>query len=180
MARPKTKTDLMFLAEEKFVALMELVNTLTDEEQKAPFTFDEAFLTKKKEKHWRRDKNIRDVFIHLYEWHQLLLTWVKENQAGQEISFLPSPYNWRTYGEMNEAFVEKHQTTSLEQAKKLLEQSHHEVMTVINSFTNEELFEKNQLSWTGHSTLGSYCVSSTSSHYEWVIKKIKQQIKSKK
>ncbi|WP_394364849.1 ClbS/DfsB family four-helix bundle protein [Porphyromonas circumdentaria] len=28
---------------------------------------------------WSLDKKLRDVFVHLYEWHQLLLNWVKNN-----------------------------------------------------------------------------------------------------
>ena len=33
----------------------------------------------KKEAHWGRDKNVRDVLIHLYEWHQLLIKFVEHN-----------------------------------------------------------------------------------------------------
>ena len=32
------------------------------------------------------------------------LTWVHSNQEGHERPFLPEPYNWKTYGEMNIAF----------------------------------------------------------------------------
>ena len=34
------------------------------------------------------------------------LTWVHSNQKGHERPFLPEPYNWKTYGEMNVAFEE--------------------------------------------------------------------------
>ena len=37
--------------------------------------------------------------------------------------------------------------------------------------THEELFSKKVYKWVGGSTLGSYFVSSTSSHYDWAIKK---------
>jgi len=64
-----------------------------------PFDFSKD--EKKKEAHWKRDKNLRDVLIHLYEWHQLILNWVYANQKGEEKPFLPEPYNWKTYGNMN-------------------------------------------------------------------------------
>jgi len=35
------------------------------------------------------------------------LTWVHSNQKGHERPFLPEPYNWKTYGEMNVAFWEE-------------------------------------------------------------------------
>ena len=47
-------------------------------------------------------------------------------------------------------------------------------MELIEVFSDEELFTKRFFSWTGTTTLGSYCVSATSSHYDWAIKKLKQ------
>lgn len=47
-------------------------------------------------------------------------------------------------------------------------------MTLVNPYSNEELFTKGYLSWTGNSTLASYWISPTSSHYDWSIKKIKR------
>lgn len=178
MPRPTTKIDLITTADEQFSKLWQLIDSMSAEKQNASFVFSETFLEKRKEAHWKRDKNLRDVLIHLYEWHQLLLNWVDSNQNGEAKPFIPAPYNWRTYSKLNEEFIEKHQNTSLNEAKELLKNSHAEVLKMIETFTNEELFAKNTLPWTGTSTLGSYCVSATSSHYEWAIKKIKQHIKS--
>jgi hypothetical protein len=74
---------------------------------------------------------------------------------------------------MNVVFWKKHQTTSLIDAKKMLQESHEKVIFLIETFTNDELFSPNALVWTGGATLGGYCVSATSSHYDWAIKKIK-------
>ena len=46
-------------------------------------------------------------------------------------------------------------------------------MTAIEAMTSEELFSKSVYDWVGGSTLGSYYISTTSSHYDWAIKKIK-------
>lgn len=178
MPRPTTKIDLITTADEQFSKLWQLIDSMDAQKQKTAFAFSEAFLQKRKEAHWQRDHNLRDVLIHLYEWHQLLLNWVTSNQKGEAKPFLPAPYNWRTYGKLNEEFIEKHQNTSLDEAKQLLKNSHTNVLKMIEAFTNEELFAKNTIPWTGTSTLGSYCVSATSSHYEWAIKKIKKHIKS--
>ena len=45
-------------------------------------------------------------------------------------------------------------------------------------FSDKELFEKNVFPWVGGSTLGSYFVSATSSHYDWAIKKLKAHRKN--
>ena len=179
MARPQTKENLMIAAKENFEKLNTLISKMSDKELTTPFDFSED--EKKKEAHWKRDKNLRDVLIHLYEWHQLILNWVKSNQKGEEKPFIPQPYNWRTYGDMNVEFWKKHQNTSLEDATKALQKSHKEVLKLAENFTNEELFSKKVYKWVGGSTLGSYFVSATSSHYDWAIKKLKahQKIVSK-
>lgn len=175
MARPGTKQDLLIAADEQYHKLWQLIGSMTEEERSAAFCFGQA--PKEKEAHWKRDKNLRDVLIHLYEWHQLLLNWIRSNQKGEAKPFIPAPYNWKTYGDMNVMFWERHQATPYEEAVNMLKASHREVLATIDLFSNEELFEKKRFSWTGTSTLGSYCVSATSSHYDWAMKKIKKHIK---
>ena len=176
MVRPQTKEDLMIAAKENFEKLNTLISKMSDKELTTPFDFSKD--EKKKEAHWKRDKNLRDVLIHLYEWHQLILNWVESNQKGEEKPFIPQPYNWRTYGDMNVEFWKKHQNTSLEDATKALQKSHKEVLKLAENFTNEELFSKKVYKWVGGSTLGSYFVSATSSHYDWAIKKLKAHQKN--
>lgn len=149
---------------------------MADNERDAAFDFGDDF--NKKEAHWKRDKNIRDVLVHLYEWHQLLLNWVAANRSGNAKPFLPEPYNWKTYGDMNVEFWEKHQATPYADSRKMLLGSHKKVVDLIGQFSDKELFEKRHFKWTGTSSLGSYCVSATSSHSDWAIKKIRQHIKS--
>ncbi len=176
MSRPRTKTDLLATATSNYEKLSTIIIGLTEKEISTSFDFlgDE----KKKEAHWKRDLNLRDVLIHLYEWHQLLINWVRSNQNGDNQPFIPTPYNWKTYGEMNLEFWQKHQSTSLEDAKAMLEKSHAEVLKLAEAFTNEELFSKGVYKWVGGSTLGSYFVSVTASHYDWAIKKLKAHKKN--
>lgn len=165
MARATTKAQLIEAAQANYAKLFSLIGSLTEEQQQKPFSFPD------------RDKNIRDVLVHLYEWHQLLLNWVKLNQAGTKSNFLPEPYNWKTYPQMNIVFWQKHQNTPFHNAIALLTQSHAETIKLIDTFTNEELFTSKHFPWTGTTSLGSYCVSATSSHYDWAMKKIKKHVK---
>lgn len=171
MGRPTTKTDLLTAAATNYEKLNALISGLTQEELRTPFDFSDD--VKKKEAHWKRDKNLRDVLIHLHEWHQLLLDWVRANQAGDHKPFIPEPYNWKTYGAMNVEFWKKHQDTSLDAAKDMLQKSHAEVVKLAESFSDEELFSKGVYDWTNGNALGSYFVSVTSSHYDWAMKKLK-------
>lgn len=169
MSRPTSKSELISAASANYAELNAFIASMTELELSTPFSFDDT----KKEAHWKRDKNLRDVLIHLYEWHQLMLDWILSNQKGESKPFLPKPYTWKTYGSMNEFFWKKHQSTALEEAEDMLERSHREVMDLTETFTDEELFTKGVYQWVGNSTLGSYFISNTASHYNWALKKLK-------
>lgn len=171
MPRSTTKSDLITAAHEQFGKLWKLIDSMSLEKQNAIFGNEIAVAGK--ENHWERDKNLRDVLVHLYEWHKLLLKWVTANQKNEKKSFLPEPYTWKTYSDMNVEFWKKHQTTLLDDAKTMLQDSHKKILDLIELFSNDELFLKQYFSWTGKTNLGSYCISATSSHYDWALKKLK-------
>lgn len=166
MARPTNKQDLITAANSQFDKLWKLIDSMPEEKRLGTFSFED------------RDKNLRDVLIHLYEWHQLFLNWVCSNRAGKSANFLPDPYNWKSYPKMNVEFWKQHQVTPYEKAVTQLKESHAEVMKNIESFTDEELFTKKYFPWTGTTHLGSYAISATSSHYDWAMKKLKLHIKN--
>jgi len=166
MPRPTTKPELLSAAATQFEKLWILIGTMSDEEQTVEFLFED------------RDKTVRDILVHLYEWHQLLIKWVDANTKGENKPFLPEPYNWKTYPQMNVEFWKKHRNTPYKKSQEMLRESHAGAMKVIERFSDEELFTKKYFSWTGTTNLGSYCVSATSSHYDWAMKKIKQHIKT--
>ncbi|WP_428835541.1 ClbS/DfsB family four-helix bundle protein [Secundilactobacillus kimchicus] len=46
---------------------MTLIGLLSEQEQERDFIF--LLKTSDTQAHWERDKNIKDVIVHLYEWH---------------------------------------------------------------------------------------------------------------
>ena len=88
MPRPKTKEELMLASKENYEKLNRFISQLSEDELQTPFDFSRD--PKKKEApHGKEIKILRDVLIHLYEWQQLLLTWVYSNQEGHEKTFSP-------------------------------------------------------------------------------------------
>ena len=168
MPRPTTKQQLLDLANQNFEKLQKLVSSFSPAQQGATFPFPD------------RDRNIKDVLVHLYERHQLLLNREYKNQKGEKADFLPEGYNRKTYPQMNIKFREKHQKTPLADAKEMLNKSHQDVMKMISTHSDEELFTKKFYTRTGTSSLWSYCVSATSSHYDRAMKKIKRYQKELK
>ena len=171
MARPQTKADLIEAAGQNYDKLLNLIGSMTDAELTTTFDFSDD--PKKKEAHWKRDKNVKDILVHLHEWHTLMLKWVENNRAGSRKPFLMEGYNWKTYGDMNVIFWENGQALTQNEALAQFQDSHQKIMQTIEEMTDNELFQKNAFDWTGGSTVGSYFVSVTSSHYDWAMKKIK-------
>ena len=102
-----------------------------------------------------------------------MLEWVANNKAGVHKPFLMEGYNWKTYGAMNILFWKRNQSVTLDMALEQFKESHKKIMDVIQTMSNDELFQKNVYDWVGGSTIGSYFISVTSSHYDWAMKKIK-------
>lgn len=171
MSRPQTKIDLLEAATSNYEKLLELIDSMTEIERNTEFDFSKD--EKKKEAHWKRDKNLRDVLIHLHEWHNLMFDWVENNTSGNSRPFLMEGYNWKTYGDMNIVFWKRNQGLATEEAMEQFKESHERIMQKITEMSSEELFQKNAYDWVGGSTIGSYFISVTSSHYDWAMKKIK-------
>lgn len=167
MARPTTKDDLFFAASEQFAKLWKLIDSMPLEEQQATFLFDD------------RDRNLRDVLVHLHQWHNMMENWHRIGTIEKGKPDVPGKgYTWRTLPDLNQGIWEKYQKTTLDESKALLNKSHQKMLELIQSHTNEELFTKGVYSWTKTTTLGAYFVSSTSSHYDWAIKKLKKHHKT--
>ena len=177
MPRPKSKPELITAANEWFGKLWALIDSMSDEEQTATFNYGSDF--NKTEAHWKRDKNLRDIIVHLYEWHQMVQRWHEEGTVNGGMPAVPGAgYTWKTLPELNQKIWEQYQDISLENSKAMLLESHAMVMDLVDAHTNEELFTRGVYKWTKSSTLGAYFISCTSSHYDWAIKKLKVHIKS--
>ena len=167
MSRPTTKQTLIEAANEQLQKLQKLIDSMSAEEQSAAFLFED------------RDKNLRDVLVHLHEWHKMVESWHKTGTIEGGMPDVPGTgYKWKTLPALNQLIWEKYQETPLDEAKKMFSGSHEMVLSLINSHTNEEMFDRNVYKWTKSSTLGAYFVSCTASHYDWAMKKLKRHIKS--
>lgn len=162
MPRPTNKEDLLFLADAKYHQLMQLIEQFSEQEQLGIFPFDD------------RDRNIRDVLAHLYEWQNMLIKWYSVGMKGEKAEIPASGFSWKMTPALNKQIWQHYQDTDLAKCKSWLENSHKKMLTMINLHTQQELYELKQYAWTRTTTLSAYFVSATSSHYDWAIKKIKK------
>lgn len=162
MTRPTTRIALLAAAAERFATMTALVNGLPVDELTAEFAFA------------GRDRNARDVLWHLHTWHDMVSEWHQIGTVEGGIPAVPGyGYTWRTLPDLNRKVWEVAQNVDLNDARRALESSHSQVMGLIEAHTDEELFSRGVYPWTKSTTLGSYFVSATSSHYDWALKKLR-------
>ncbi|MGB4961189.1 MAG: ClbS/DfsB family four-helix bundle protein [Saprospiraceae bacterium] len=162
MARPKNKEELLHLSEQNFDMLFNAIEAMDKDEQEMEFPSGTM------------NRNIRDVLMHLHHWHLLMMEWYSTGMAGEKPAMPAKGYTWKTTPELNKWIWEKYRQTSLGEAKKSVKESFQQVRQLIEKHSDEELFEKKRYKWTGTTSLGSYLVSATSSHYDWAFKLIKK------
>ncbi len=165
MPRPKSKEELIHLSNANYTRLMELVEAQTEEVQLSEFPTGTM------------NRNIRDVLAHLYHWHGMMLDWYNVGMDGNKPEMPAKGYTWKTVPVLNAWIFERYSTYDLQEVKQLFAQSHAEVCALIAKHSNDELFEKKRYKWTGTTSLGSYLVSATSSHYDWAYKLIRKALK---
>lgn len=165
MARPKNKTELLELGQENYNKLINYIHELPEE--KLHQDFPNGYL----------NQNIRDVLAHLSEWHFMLHSWYKVGLTGEKPDIPAKGYTWKTTPDLNRAIQKKYAELAFDEAQRLLQTGHDRTRSIIESHTDEELFEKKRYKWTGTTSMGAYFVSATSSHYDWALKLIKKCIK---
>jgi len=167
MARPATKQDLEALAKENYQKLVSLIEALSDKEREK--AFPEGTM----------NRNIRDVIGHLYYWHLLFLNWYEEGMKGGKPKIPKEGYTMKDTPKLNQEIWKSCQKVLFSEMFSMFKDSHSKVFRIIESHTDEELFTKKKYHWTGSTSLGSYLVSATSSHYDWALKLIRKSIKKK-
>lgn len=159
MARPTTKAELLQAAANELERLLATVATVAEADREQPGACEG----------W----SVKDLLAHLSAWHSLFLTWEAEGSAGGTPA-MPAPgYTWTDTPALNAAIYEKTAGDSWAEVNSRLRTSHAQVITVIKRYDAVELFAKRRITWTGSTSLGSYAVSTTSSHYAWASKLIR-------
>jgi hypothetical protein len=160
MARAKNKTELIQSSQEKFEELLEIVSSVPES---------------------HRDKegvcelwSVKDILAHLHAWHMLFLTWYQVGMAGERPAMPAPSLTWKQTPELNQMIYEEYKDASLDEIITSINGSFQEVFSIIQKHSDQELFTKKKYKWTGSTSMGSYLVSATASHYSWAIDLIKK------
>ena len=164
MSRPSSRAELLERAGTEFDALMEAVAAIEPVRRLGPSDYPRG--------------SVKDMLAHLDAWHRMFLQWELVGRAG-EVAEMPAPgYAWNTTPVLNMEIHERHVTDPWEAVVTSLRDSHAQVIEVIAAYREDELFEKRRYRWTGSTSVGSYAVSATTSHYDWALKHLKRSRKA--
>ena len=175
MANPTTKQELLASIADGYAKLCEQIDKLGNDEAAASFDF--ASDPKKCGVRWQYDRCLRDLLIHLHEWQVLMRDFVNNIRDGHPRDYLPDEYR-RNYHEMDKMLVEKHQNTPLDEAIRRLCQTQEEMLSLAESFTEEELFTKGYYKNTYTTSMAAYFLSVTTSPYGQAVKLLKAHQKN--
>lgn len=160
MPRPTNKSDLQAASKKEFSNLLNLVKTIPTKNLTNPGVCG----------NW----STKDILAHLHAWHKLMLTWYQVGMAGKQTQ-IPAPgYTWKTTPQLNEKIYQNHKSWSFAKVLSGLKKSHQQISLIIQKHSDQELFTKKKYPWTGSTSLASYLISNTSSHYNWASKLIKK------
>lgn len=162
MPRPQNKKDLLEQSQQNFQKLIDYIESFSASEQQTEF------------RPGTMNRNIRDVLAHLHEWHMMIMNWYAVGKTGQKPEIPAKGYTWKTVPQLNKEIWKKYSNEPLDLIKSKLQDSHIQLMKIIETHSDEELFEKKRYKWTGSTSLGAYLISATSSHYDWAFKLIKK------
>ena len=122
------------------------------------------------------DWSVKDILAHLVDWEQRFISWYQAGLEGK-IPETPSPgMTWRDLPKLNQQGFEQHKDKSLAEVHQMFKSSYQEIYALIEGMTEEEIFTKKFYGWTGESSLLSWIVANTSSHYNWARRNIRTTV----
>jgi hypothetical protein len=153
MGRPSSKPEVLATAEREFGRLWDAVDAVSPLDREAPGACDA----------W----SVKDILAHLDAWHRMWLRW---EQAGATGEATPMPAEGFTWAQTPALNARIHADTAGEQWEAVcdrLRDSYTRITTVLSGYPDDDLFVRKVYRWTGSTSVGSYAVSATSSHYAW-------------
>jgi len=166
MPRPTTKKQLLETIEIEQKALEQLLAGLSPAQMTQPRVVGQ----------W----SVKDVLAHLLEWQHMVLNWHAAGLKGKVPAIPAEGLNWSQIPQLNQQIYEKHCNRALADIQREFKSSHKKMLSTIESLSEDDLFTRGRYAWTKTSTLGSYFISSTSSHYLWARTNIKKGLKADK
>lgn len=163
MGRPTSRDELLARMDSELDALLADVELLAPDELTRPGACG--------------DWSAKDLLAHLDAWLELFLGWERIGSAGGQPA-MPAPgFTWAELPALNAELRSRSLGDAPDAVMSRLRSSHQQAWDVIAGYTDDDLFAKRRYGWTGTTSVGSYAVSATTSHYAWARKEVRRYTK---
>lgn len=164
MSRPTNRTELLGAMSREYAALLSEIDDIDRDDRLRPGACEV----------W----SVKDILGHLEAWHAMFLLWEGAGSAGETIAMPAQGYTWKDTPALNKAIYLRVKDDGYETVVARLADSYRRVRSVVETYHDDDLFTKRRYKWTGSTSVGSYAVSATSSHYDWARKLVRKFKKS--
>jgi hypothetical protein len=111
--------------------------------------------------------SVKDVLAHLVAWEKLFLGWYKAGLQGERPA-VPAPgIGWDELDRLNRQIYERNCKRDLEEVLADFHASYAQVLAVIESMPEDEIFSPGRYEWLGENALVGPILANTANHYRW-------------
>lgn len=98
------------------------------------------------------DRSPAENLAYQVGWTTLILKWEKDEEEGLEVKTPTDNFKWNQLGELYQCFNENYAHLSIRELKNILEENIDSIYEMIDSMSDEELFEPHMRKWADDAT----------------------------
>jgi len=121
--------------------------------------------------------SVKDILAHLVAWEKLFLDWYHNGVQGCAPVTTPVGMSHKAMDTLNQQIYEANQWRSLDDIIAEFHASYQQIVTVIETIPEGDLFVHGRFNWTGELTLVDYIAGNTCNHYAWAKSQIRKRAK---
>lgn len=124
------------------------------------------------------DWSVKDILAHMSAWEQLFLSWYKSGLEEGIPSNSPVGMSRKAIDALNLEIFNQYQRTSLRDVLTQFQNSYQQILGIVHSISEEDMFTPGRYVWTDRWALVDYIAGNTCNHYRWARSKIHQWLKA--
>ncbi|QFT33509.1 DinB superfamily protein [Labrenzia sp. THAF82] len=120
----------------------------------------------------------KDIIGHRAHWIELYLGWFRDGRAGKEVYFPAKGYKWNETKRYNADLRQQQAGLTWDAARSILESSNAELLALIESLSEEELYGGPMKGANNNWTTGRWAEAAGPSHYRSAAKYLRQKMRA--
>ncbi|WFE88779.1 ClbS/DfsB family four-helix bundle protein [Roseibium porphyridii] len=120
----------------------------------------------------------KDIIGHRAHWIELYLGWFRDGRAGKEVYFPAKGYKWNETKRYNADLRQQQAGLTWDAARSMLESSNAELLALIESLSEEELYGGPMKGANNNWTTGRWAEAAGPSHYRSAAKYLRQKMRA--